>query len=287
MRLNIAKVIKEEFIEKLFTTKGKTTKLDYIISLIFANLLYAIVSYFTNLWADLFLGLIHALIIYPITIRRLRDIGRTGKTLLWILTIIGILYVIYLLIFKGSVVNAGIDNPVVVNDNKEAYLIPEQKYENEKLYFIISIFVIILVSFISHYSNSISPRSLYLNYSIITPIIFKDAGVKSAEISEIDEDGIVEVSVIHIPMASHERGFLKEMLVQVHCLDDFYKSNALFTLYDAKFMITLSEAVSGYEDVIEVNNEICDLMRDNIADIESQENSAIDSSFELNNQPNY
>jgi len=282
-KLNVVRVIKEEFFGKIITTDGKISQIDYLISMIFANLIYAVASYFTNLWIDVFLSLIYAFIVYPITIRRLHDVGRTGKSLFWALTIIGILYVLYLLAFKKSVANTDLTSEV---DDSVDYTSDGLKpqYENEKLYFAVSIFMLIVVSLFNNYANLVSAKSYYLDYPIMTPMVFGSLGVVAAHVTAMDADGIIEISISHEPITSDQKGFLKENLVYYHCTGD-YLNNVLFILHDAKLLISFNELDTGVSDIMEINGVICDLMISNIADMELQEREEIDGSFSM--QPNY
>lgn len=254
MKLDILKIIRDEYLAKIFTTKGSTSRVDYLISMVFANLLYAIVSYFTNMWIDLILGIIHAFSLYTITIRRLHGVGKTWKSLIWMFTIIGIFYVVYLMIIKKDVFAQDPDDEM-----EDAQPLA---YENERLHFIISILAIILVSFINSYSNNISAKSFYLNYPIITPIILDSFGVKSAEVKDMDGDGIVEAQINHFLFDPIEIKLLKDAIIHSHCNEEFYTGNRLFSYDNAKLVVNLMGEDSSKVVVIEINDNACNLIAD-------------------------
>jgi len=105
----------KDFFARALTAKGRSTRKSYWLSFLFIQLILPIVvvgaaiMIFGNSAAGAYVNMTQAvyilIVLVPsimIAIRRIHDTGRSGWHLLWYFTVIGILWILYLLITKGD-----------------------------------------------------------------------------------------------------------------------------------------------------------------------------------------
>ena len=115
----LTNVFYNDFIKSHFSISKKSKRGSFLLVNFVFILIYLVVSRFNNITTELYLLLVLSLMLMPISIRRMNDVGKSHWTFMWlVLPIIGWLYVLYLLTFKGStatVDTGGMD--IEKNDN--------------------------------------------------------------------------------------------------------------------------------------------------------------------------
>ena len=101
----------KDFFARALIAKGRSTRKSFWLNVLVTQWVFTAVLTFIAMMIfgemiGLVIGYIYAIIIIipgiMIAIRRMHDTGRSGWHLLWYFTIIGILWVLYLLIAKGD-----------------------------------------------------------------------------------------------------------------------------------------------------------------------------------------
>jgi uncharacterized membrane protein YhaH (DUF805 family) len=92
----------KDFFARGLTAEGRSTRKSYWMNFLVTQIIIAMVL---ALIAPIASSIYTLIILIPsvmITIRRFHDTGRSGWNYLWIFTIIGVIWVIFLLIIKGD-----------------------------------------------------------------------------------------------------------------------------------------------------------------------------------------
>ncbi len=96
----------KDFFARALTAKGRSTRKSYWLNFLVINVIMLVsMLIFGEMTGLVIVNIYSLIIIIPsimITIRRLHDTGRSGWHYLWWFTIIGILWVLFLLIEKGD-----------------------------------------------------------------------------------------------------------------------------------------------------------------------------------------